>query len=97
MHIMAVSGLHAGVISMFVFSVLFFLRGRLLVLRVIISVGVLWCFAFITGLSPSVERAALMFTFLHTGNTHDLLILQIDITFFIIALFANLFWSMKVK
>ncbi len=68
MHIMAVSGLHAGVISMFVFSVLFFLRGRLLVLRVLISVGVLWCFAFITGLSPSVERAALMFTFLHTGK-----------------------------
>jgi competence protein ComEC len=68
MHVMAVSGLHAGVISMFVFSVLFFLRGKLLVLRVIVSVGVLWCFAFITGLSPSVERAALMFTFLHTGK-----------------------------
>jgi competence protein ComEC len=68
MHIMAVSGLHAGVISMFVFSLLFFLKGRLLPLRVAISVTVLWSFAFITGLSPSVERAALMFTFLHTGR-----------------------------
>jgi competence protein ComEC len=68
MHIMAVSGLHAGVISMFVFSILFFLKGRLMTLRVAISVIVLWAFAFITGLSPSVERAALMFTFLHAGK-----------------------------
>jgi competence protein ComEC len=68
MHIMAVSGLHAGVISMFVFSLLFFLRGRLMPLRVAVSVIVLWAFAFITGLPPSVERAALMFTFLHAGR-----------------------------
>lgn len=68
MHIMAVSGLHAGVISMFVFSILFFLKGRMMPLRVAISVIVLWAFAFITGLSPSVERAALMFTFLHAGK-----------------------------
>lgn len=68
MHIMAVSGLHAGIISMFVFSLLFFLRGKLMVLRVMITVGVLWTFAFITGLSPSVVRAALMFTFLHSGK-----------------------------
>lgn len=68
MHIMSVSGLHAGVISMFVFGVLFFLRGKLLVFRVLISIGVLWCFAFITGLSSPVERAALMFTFLHAGK-----------------------------
>ncbi len=67
-HIMAVSGLHAGVISMFVFAILFFLKGRLMVLRVIVSVVVLWSFAFITGLPPSVERASLMFTFLHTGR-----------------------------
>lgn len=68
MHVMAVSGLHAGVISMFVFAALFFLRGRLKFLRVILSIAVLWAFAFITGLPPSVERASLMFTFLHGGK-----------------------------
>ncbi|MBE0673437.1 MAG: ComEC/Rec2 family competence protein [Bacteroidales bacterium] len=68
MHIMAVSGLHAGVVSMFVFAMLFFLRGRLKIIRIIISIVVLWGFAFITGLSPSVERASLMFTFLHAGK-----------------------------
>jgi competence protein ComEC len=68
MHVMAVSGLHAGVISMFVFGLLFFLKGRALVIRVLISVAVLWGFAFITGLPPSVVRASLMFTFLHFGK-----------------------------
>lgn len=68
MHIMSVSGLHAGVISVFVFSLLFFMRGRLNFLRVFISVGVLWTFAFITGLSAPVIRASLMFTFLHSGK-----------------------------
>ncbi|MDX9929364.1 MAG: ComEC/Rec2 family competence protein [Bacteroidales bacterium] len=68
MHVMAVSGLHAGIISMFIFAVLFFLRGKLLIVRVGISVLFLWGFAFVTGLSPSVVRASLMFTFLHTGK-----------------------------
>jgi competence protein ComEC len=68
MHIMAVSGLHAGILSMFVFSILFFLKGKLMPVRVIISVVILWGFAFITGLPSSVERASLMFTFLHAGK-----------------------------
>jgi len=68
MHVMAVSGLHAGVVSMFVYGILFFLGGRLKTLRVVISVIVLWGFAFVTGLPPSVERASLMFTFLHAGR-----------------------------
>lgn len=68
MHVMAVSGLHAGIISMFIFSILFFLKRKLLILRVGISIVFLWAFAFITGLTPSVIRASLMFTFLHTGK-----------------------------
>ncbi|MFO7573687.1 MAG: ComEC/Rec2 family competence protein [Bacteroidales bacterium] len=68
MHVMAVSGLHAGVVSMFVYGILFFLGGRLKTLRVVISIIVLWGFAFVTGLPPSVERASLMFTFLHAGR-----------------------------
>jgi competence protein ComEC len=68
MHIMAVSGLHAVILSMFVFSLLFFLKGRFNFLRVIITILFLWSFAFVTGLTPSVLRATLMFTFIQAGT-----------------------------
>ena len=68
MHIMAVSGLHVGMISMALSWMLFFLRGRLKPLKAVITVPLLWVFAFITGLSPSVLRATIMFTFLQAGT-----------------------------
>ena len=67
MHIMAVSGLHAIILSLFVFRLLFFLKGKLKILRVLITILILWIFAFVTGLTPSVLRATLMYTFLQTG------------------------------
>jgi competence protein ComEC len=68
MHIMAVSGLHAMILSFFISNLLFFLKGRLKPMRVLITVLLLWAFAFVTGLTPSVMRAALMFSFLETGK-----------------------------
>ena len=68
MHIMAVSGLHAIVLSMFIFNMLFFLKGRLKILKIIIAIVALWAFAFVTGLTPSVMRATLMFSCLQIGN-----------------------------
>jgi competence protein ComEC len=68
MHIMAVSGLHAMILSLFVFNLLFFLKRRYNILRVVITILFLWIFAFITGLTPSVLRATLMFSFLQAGN-----------------------------
>jgi competence protein ComEC len=68
MHIMAVSGLHAVILSLFIFKLLFFLKGRLNILRILITLLLLWSFAFVTGLTPSVLRATLMFTFLQAGN-----------------------------
>ncbi|HEX7493116.1 MAG TPA: ComEC/Rec2 family competence protein [Bacteroidales bacterium] len=68
MHIMAVSGLHAVILSLFFFNLLFFLKGRLNTLRIIIVIVILWAFAFVTGLTPSVLRATLMFSFLQAGN-----------------------------
>jgi len=47
---------------------LFFLRGRLKRVRVLIIIPALWGFAFITGMSPSVLRATIMFTFLQAGS-----------------------------
>jgi len=68
MHIMAVSGLHAMILSMFILKILFFLKGRLNPVRIITAILFIWLFVFITGSSPSVIRAALMFSFLQAGN-----------------------------
>ncbi|MDZ7636518.1 MAG: ComEC/Rec2 family competence protein [Bacteroidales bacterium] len=68
MHIMAVSGLHVGMVSLALSTVLFFLRGRLQIIKPLVIVPALWGFAFITGLSPSVLRATIMFTFLQAGS-----------------------------
>ena len=68
MHIMAVSGLHAMILSMFVFKLLFFLKNRFNFFRVVIAIIFLWGFAFVTGLTPSVMRAALMFSFVQAGS-----------------------------
>ncbi len=68
MHIMAVSGLHTVILSLFVFNILFFLKRRFNALRIVITIIFLWAFAFVTGLTPSVLRATLMFSFLHAGN-----------------------------
>ena len=69
MHIMAVSGLHVGIIQMmlnFFFSFLIRLKhGKLL--RMIIVLSFLWFYAMLTGLTPSVFRAALMFSFIQIG------------------------------
>lgn len=68
MHIMAVSGLHAVILSLFVLNMLFFLKRRFNILRITLAVLFLWLFAFVTGLTPSVLRATLMFTFVQAGN-----------------------------
>jgi competence protein ComEC len=68
MHVMAVSGLHAIILSLFIFKLLFFLKGRFNILRIALTILFLWAFAFITGLTPSVLRATLMFTFMQAGS-----------------------------
>jgi competence protein ComEC len=68
MHLMAVSGLHAVILSMFVFNLLFFMKGKLRPLRSLIAILFLWSFAFITGFTPSVVRATIMFSFFQGGK-----------------------------
>jgi competence protein ComEC len=73
MHVLAVSGLHLGVIYLF-FRYLFslFLRRRGgKVIAAIITVLVLWVFAFIAGLPPSAMRAATMFSFIAMGSAFE--------------------------
>lgn len=65
MHILAISGLHVGLILLFLNTTLFFLSGSkyLKVIRILIVVLCLWAYAWITGFSPSVVRATMMFSF----------------------------------
>lgn len=70
MHILAVSGLHVGII--FLILKLGFKRlnkyawGRWL--RLLMTIICLWAFALMTGLSPSVQRAAFMFSIICIGE-----------------------------
>lgn len=73
MHVLAVSGLHVGIL----FTLLSLLlrplqhheRGRLLFSAVVLAV--LWSYALITGLSPSVMRATLMFSLFSIAQLFD--------------------------
>ncbi len=69
MHVLAVSGLHVGIIFVIINAVLLFLKrykyGRMI--RWIIIILFLWFFAFLTGLRPSVVRAVFMFSVIQTG------------------------------
>ena len=70
MHVLAVSGLHVGIIymvlKMIVMLVPFIRRTKWL--RTLILLSALWLYAIITGLSPSVMRAATMFSFIAAGE-----------------------------
>ncbi|RLD46151.1 MAG: hypothetical protein DRI86_03920 [Bacteroidetes bacterium] len=70
MHILCVSGLHVGIILLIMNALLSFLKykpqGRILKAAIILSI--IWFYAFLTGLSPSVVRAATMFSFVTIGQ-----------------------------
>ena len=69
MHILAISGLHIGILLIllnFVFKPLtFFRHGK--IIRMVVLLICLWSFAFLTGLSASVIRAVSMFTAVTLG------------------------------
>jgi len=70
MHVLAVSGLHVGIVMMILMFILKpikrFRKGKLIFLLVVLF-GV-WFYAFVTGLSPSVLRSSLMFSFIVVGK-----------------------------
>ncbi len=63
-HLLAVSGLHVGIVFMFVNILLYLLplfrRGH--IIKNVLAVIIIWLYAALTGMSPSVMRAAFMFT-----------------------------------
>lgn len=70
MHVLAVSGLHVGII-LYLLTYLFdfvFGKSKKSKLKVILILLLIWAFALITGLSISVLRSAVMFSFIAIGN-----------------------------
>ena len=83
MHVLAVSGLHVGIILMIVQFVL----GRFKFLfskkyAVLISVLVIWAYAAVTDFSPSVVRASFMFSMLTLARLSSKQTNSINILFF---------------
>lgn len=70
-HVLAVSGLHVGAIYLLLgWLLLFFNRTKaLLIFRTLIILAVLWGYAVLTGLAPSILRATVMFSFIVIGDT----------------------------
>ena len=59
-HVLAISGLHLGILYM---MVSFLVRGlRLRIVTQVLTILLIWAFAFLVGMSPSVVRSATMLT-----------------------------------
>lgn len=69
MHVLAVSGMHVGIVCAVLELLMMALGGNLAFrLKRVLIILLLWTYAFITGLSPSVLRATVMFTFVELGR-----------------------------
>ncbi len=83
MHVLAVSGLHVGIILellLFLFGRIprFFTKKRAL----LISLLIIWAYAMVIGFPPSVVRATLMFTLLSIGRLSSRQTDSVNILFF---------------
>jgi len=70
MHVLSVSGLHVALIYMILgFMLAFLKRGKIgPIIFSVVMISFLWIYAFISGFSPPVQRATVMFTFVIIGN-----------------------------
>lgn len=93
-HILAVSGLHVGIISglfLFLLNCLSFKEKQWKWIKFGLIIIVIWIFAGLTGMSASVQRAALMFSALHLG-----LVIEREVNIYnslAIAAFLILLWN----
>jgi competence protein ComEC len=73
LHVLSVSGLHVAIVYL-VFSWLLFFLDKIkygFILKAILLLLFLWFYAMLTGLSPSVLRAATMFSFIIIANAFN--------------------------
>ncbi len=67
-HVLAISGLHIGILLWFLNFIFNFIKTRWGNFPfLLITLFILWFYAFLTGFSPSVLRAVIMFSFLQIG------------------------------
>lgn len=73
LHVLSVSGLHVAIVYLVFSSMLFFLdkHKKTRIIKAILLISFLWFYAAITGLSPSVLRAATMFSFIIVAKTFN--------------------------
>lgn len=69
-HVLAVSGLHVGIIYIIIIFLFSFLgkRGRWHIVKQVLVLLFLWAYVYITGFSVSVIRAAFMLSIVSVGN-----------------------------
>ncbi len=70
MHILCVSGLHVGIIFLIFNTIFGFIKKWKygIFFHAFLLIIIIWMYALVTGLSPSVSRAATMFSFLSIGG-----------------------------
>jgi len=70
LHVLAVSGMHVGLIFWLINLVLKYFDKKKYqrLLKAIISLLVIWAYSLLCGLSPSILRASVMFSFVALGN-----------------------------
>ncbi len=66
-HILAISGLHIGILLLFLNFIFKPVKNKSKLLYLILTLIFLWFYALLTGFSPSVLRAVIMFSFLQIG------------------------------
>ena len=70
MHVLAVSGLHVGIVYLvFSYTLVFLDKTKYKQLKPILLILLIWFYAILTGASPSVLRAATMFSFISIGKS----------------------------
>lgn len=69
-HVLAVSGLHVGIIYFIIVSLFFFLKGKgkRFIVKQILILLFLWIYVFVTGMPVSVIRAAIMLSLFLIGS-----------------------------
>lgn len=70
-HVLAVSGLHVGIIFLMMGKIFFFLDNKYPKLKIIIILLFIWMYVLLAGLSPSVMRAGVMFSFISIAKLFD--------------------------
>ncbi|MBD3749500.1 MAG: ComEC/Rec2 family competence protein [Sphingobacteriales bacterium] len=66
MHVLSVSGMHVAIVVLLLDFLLRFLdkNRKAKMIKAFMMIALVWFYSFITGLAPSVERAAIMLTFI---------------------------------